>query len=81
VASTLPQDQERAVTRWPLAEMVATVLDALPPDTIRRSSVWRILHDIDLTPHQSAYWLKSHDEDFDAKARLICQLYAQAIAA
>jgi putative transposase len=81
VASTLPQDQERAVTRWTLDEMVATVLDARPTNTISRSSLWRILHDIDLQPPKSAYWLNSHDEDLDAKAHLICQLYAQAIEA
>jgi putative transposase len=68
VASTLPQDQERAVTRWTLDEIVTTVLDARHTDTISRSSIWRILHDIDLKPHQSEYWLNSHDEDFDAKA-------------
>jgi hypothetical protein len=81
VASTLPQDQERAVTRWTLDEMVATVLDARHTETISRSSIWRLLHDIDLKPHKSAYWLNSHDEDFDAKAHMICQLYAQAIEA
>jgi transposase len=80
VASTLPQDQDRSVTRWTLDEIVATLLDALHTEAVSRSSVWRILHDIDLKPHQSAYWLHSHDEDFDAKAHTICQLYAKALA-
>ena len=74
VASTLPQDQERAVTRWTREELVATVLDARHTDTLSRSRIWRILHDIDLKPHKSAYWLQSHDEDFDAKAHRMCQL-------
>ena len=69
VASTLPKDQDRPVTRWTLDEIVATVLDALHTQTLSRSSVWRILHAIDLKPHKSAYWLNSHDEHFDAKAR------------
>ena len=81
VASTLPHDQERTVTRWTLDEIVATLLDALHTDTISRSSIWRILHDIDLKPHKSEYWLNSHDADFDAKAHAICQLYAHAIEA
>ena len=51
------------------------------PQTLSRSSVWRILHAIDLKPHKSAYWLNSHDEHFDAKARAICQLYVQALTA
>ena len=81
VASTLPQDQERTVTRWTLDEMVATLLDALHTDAISRSSIWRILHDVDLKPHKSEYWLNSHDEDFDAKAHSICQLYVKALDA
>src|SRR5437870_6185878 len=79
VASTLPPDQERTVTRWTLDEIVATLLDALHTDSISRSSIWRILQDVDLKPHKSAYWLNSHDEDFDAKAHTICQLYAKAL--
>lgn len=81
VASTLPQDQDRTVTRWTLDEMVAAVLDALHTDAISRSSIWRILDDVDLKPHKSEYWLNSHDEDFDAKAHSICQLYAKAFDA
>ena len=81
VASTLPQAQDRPVTRWTLDEIVATLLDALHTETVSRSSVWRILQDVDLKPHKSEYWLNSHDEDFDAKAQTICQLYAKAIEA
>jgi transposase len=79
VASALPQDQDRTVTRWTLDEIVATLLDALHTDAISRSSIWRILQDVDLKPHKSAYWLKSHDEQFDAKAQTICQRYAKAL--
>ena len=81
VASTLPHDHNRPVTRWTLNEIVATFLEALETDSISRSSIWRILHDVDLKPHKSEYWLNSHDEDFDAKAQTICQLYAKALAA
>ncbi len=81
VASALPQEQDRAVTCWTLKEIVATVLDTLnTDDSLSRSSVWRILQDVDLKPHKSAYWLNSHDEDFDTKAHIICQLYANALA-
>jgi transposase len=81
VASELPQDQDRTVTRWTLDEIVATLLDALHTDTLSRSSIWRILQDVDLKPHKREYWLKSPDEDFDAKAPTLCQLYAKAIEA
>jgi transposase len=80
-ARQLPQDQERTVTRWTLDEIVATLLDALHTETISRSSIWRILHDVALKPHKSAYWLHSHAEDFDAQAHTLCQLDAKAIAA
>ena len=55
------------------------MLDALHTDSISRSRLWRILHDVDLKPHKSAYWLNSHDEDCDAKAPTICQRYAKAL--
>src|SRR6266567_223383 len=80
VASDLPQAQDRPVTRWTLAEIVATLLDALNTDAISRSSIWRILQEVDLKPHKSAYWLNSHDEQFASKAQVICQLYAKALA-
>src|SRR4029077_10389721 len=79
VASALPQDQDRTVTRWTLDEIVATLLDAVHTDTISRSSIWRILHDVARKPHKSAYWLNSHDEPCDAKAQTICQLDAKAL--
>jgi transposase len=79
VASELPQEQDRPVTRWTLDEIVATLLEALHTDAISRSSIWRILQDVDLKPHTSEYWLNSHDEHFDAKAQTICQLYAKAL--
>src|SRR5712691_6941296 len=79
VAGTLPQDQERTVTRWTLDELVATLRETLNTAPISRSSIWRILQDADLKPHKSEYWLNSHDEDFDAKAHDICQLYAKAL--
>lgn len=81
VASTLPHDQERPVTRWTLDEIATTLLKPLTTAPISRSSIWRILHDVDLKPHKSAYWLNSHDEDFEAKAHTICQLYVKALEA
>src|SRR5256712_10224049 len=81
VASTFPQDEGRTVTRWTLDEIVATLLGALDTDAISRSTIWRILHEVDLKPHKSAYWLNSHDETFASKADEICQLYGQALRA
>ena len=79
VASSLPQDQDRPVTRWSLDEIATALLETLGTNPISRSSIWRILQDVDLKPHKSEYWLNSHDEDFDAKAQTICQLYVSAL--
>src|ERR671914_2156902 len=79
VASTLPQDQNRTITRWTLNEIVTALLETLGKGAISGSSIWRILEDVDLKPHKSEYWLNSHDEDFDAKAQSICQLYVNAL--
>lgn len=79
MASSLPQDHDRCVTRWNLDEMVTALLKTLGTDAISRSSIWRILQEVDLRPHKSEYWLNSHDEDFDAKAQTICQLYVGAL--
>ena len=62
-------------------EIGTTWLATLNAGPLSRSSIWRILHDVDLKPHKSAYWLNSHDEDFDAKAQTICHLYATALEA
>lgn len=53
VASELPQDQNRTVTRWTLDEIVATLPDTFELDEISRASVCRILQEVDLKPHQS----------------------------
>lgn len=45
---------------------------------MRRSTIQRVLHDADLQPHRSVYWLNSHDPDFDAKAAAICELYVRS---
>jgi transposase len=81
MASTLPQDHDRLVTRWNLDEIVTTLLETLGTNAISRSSIWRILQEVDLKPHKSEYWLNSHDEDFEAKAQTICQLYVGALEA
>jgi len=81
VASPLPHDEGRTVTRWPFEEIVATLLGDMETEAISRSTMWRILQEIDLQPHQSAYGLKSHDETFASTADAMCQRYVQALRA
>jgi hypothetical protein len=81
VASALPQAQDRTGTRWTLDESVAPWLDALHTEAISRSSIWRILQDVDLKPPKRTYWLQSPDEQCDTKAHTICPLDATALEA
>ena len=80
VARTWPQDQDRTVPRWTLDALVATLRETLHTAPISRSRIWRLLHDVDLKPHKSAYGLNSHEEDCAATAHDSCQLYPQALA-
>jgi transposase len=59
--------------------MVAALQQQHGPRPLSRSSIWRLLEEADLKPHRSVYWLNSHDPDFEAKARDICQLYIKAL--
>ena len=59
--------------------MTATLRDHVRARAMSRSTLWRILDEADLKPHRSVYWLNSHDPDFEAKARDICQLYSNAL--
>jgi DDE superfamily endonuclease/Homeodomain-like domain len=78
VASQLPQDEGRTVTRWTLDEIVAALRGDRETEASSRSTIWRILQAVDLKPHKSEYWLNSHDETFASKAHDLCQLYVQA---
>jgi hypothetical protein len=57
------------------AQLAPWAWELLP---MSRSTIWRILAEADIKPHQSAYWLTSHDPDFHAKAQEICRLYLDA---
>jgi transposase len=78
IASEKTEDHHCAATRWSLDELAFELVNAAATQNMHRSTIWRILHQADLKPHQSVYWLNSHDPDFDAKAKEICGLYVQS---
>jgi len=78
IATSHPGDYGCHATRWSLDDIAATIIKQEHYRDMDRSTVWRVLNEADLKPHRSVYWLNSHDPDFDAKAREICQLYVQA---
>jgi hypothetical protein len=78
IATSKTEQHAQPATRWTLDDIAATIINEGCAEKISRTTIWRILDHADLKPHQSVYWLNSHDPDFDAKARAICQLYLQA---
>jgi hypothetical protein len=78
LATSQTEDHDRPVNGWTLDEIAATILHEAHAETISRSTVQRILAEVDLKPHKSVYWLNSHDPDFEAIAQEVCGLYVQA---
>src|SRR5262245_25995836 len=78
VASSKTEDHDQPATRWSLDDLAFTIVNEAHHRAMSRSTSQRILADADLKPHQSVYWLNSHDPDFDVRAKDICQLYLQA---
>jgi hypothetical protein len=77
-ASSRTDQHDRPRNGWTLDEIAATIINEAHADAISRATVWRILDAADLKPHRSVYWLNSHDPDFEAKAKEVCQLYVNA---
>jgi hypothetical protein len=75
VASSQTAEHDQPATRWSLDDLAAAIVNEAHHRELSRATIWRILDDADLKPHQSVYWLNSHDPDFDRKAKDICRLY------
>jgi transposase len=80
LASQRTAEHDCPATRWSLDDLARELVNRHAAEAMHRATIQRILHDADLKPHRSVYWLNSHDPDFDAKAATICQLYLHAPA-
>ena len=78
LASSKTEDHHQPDTSWSLDNIAFEILRDAHHRDMSRSTIGRILAEADLKPHRSVYWLNSHDPDFDAKAKTICQLYLDA---
>lgn len=78
LASSKTEEHNSLDTRWSLDELAFRLVNEVAQEAMSRATFWRILEGADLKPHQSVYWLNSHDPDFDAKARAIGQLYVNS---
>jgi hypothetical protein len=78
LACSKAEDNHSPDSRWSLDELAFRLVNEVAQGEMSRATIWRILEQADLKPHRSVYWLNSHDPDFDAKAKEICQLYVNA---
>jgi DDE superfamily endonuclease len=78
LASQRTAEHDCPATRWGLDDLARELVNRHAHEAMHRSTIRRILHDADLQPHRSVYWLNSHDPDFDTKAAAICQLYVRS---
>jgi len=80
LASTRTDDHDRPENGWTLDQIAATLVNDGHARAVHRSTVWRILDACQLKPHQSRYWLNSHDPDEGVIAKRVCSLYVEAPA-
>ena len=79
LASSKTEDHQTLDSSWSLDELAKSIVNEAAQRAMSRTTLWRILEEADLKPHKSVYWLNSHDLDFEAKAKDICQLYRNAL--
>jgi transposase len=78
LATSKTEDHPTPDSSWTLGELAFNIINEAHHKAMSRSTIGRILAAADLKPHQSVYWLNSHDPDFTSKAKNICQLYLNA---
>ena len=79
-----PSDSGLPTSHWTSSELANELLRRTVFDSVSASSVRRWLDRMDLKPHRHKYWLFSPDRstpEFDARVRLICDVYGEAIEA
>lgn len=78
IASEKTESHDCPATRWSLDDIARELVNRHAEEAMTRSTIWRVLHEIDLKPHRSVYWLNSHDPQFQKIAEHICRLYVRA---
>jgi len=78
LACSKTEEHKNPDSSWTLDQLAFNIINEARHRAMSRSTIGRILGAADLKPHQSVYWLNSHDPNFTAKAKDICQLYLAA---
>jgi DDE superfamily endonuclease len=78
IATSFTEEHNCPRNGWTLDDIAATIINEAHAETVSRATICRVLQAADLKPHKSVYWLNSHDPEFEARAKEICQLYVKA---
>lgn len=73
-----PSDFGRVISHWSLTELRDEILKQKMVSSISRSSVGRILQEVDIRPHKSRYWLTpkvDNEEEFLKRIQDVCEVY------
>ena len=84
LAREKPADSGLPISQWTSHELANELVRRTVFESVSASSVRRWLDRMDLKPHRHKYWLFSPDRstpEYDAKVRLICDVYSEAIQA
>jgi transposase len=74
IPQTPKAEEEPARTGWTIDSLTLAVAEAGIADACP-STIWRLLHDVDLKPWTHKNWLHSPDPLFKEKATELCELY------
>ncbi len=77
-----PRDFKRPISNWALTDLTSEIIAQGIVETIDRSTVGRILQDVDIRPHKIRYWLNAKVEnEKEHKCRIsdICYIYRELV--
>lgn len=81
IACTKPKDHDLAAELWSISALAKFVSERAEAAGFPRlanagkSTVWRILDDIDIKPHKIRYYLEKRDPEFDRKMQEVLMVY------
>lgn len=80
LACRKPAELGLPLVRWSVRTLAAQLVDDRVFKEVHYSSVCLILQNVDLQPHRTLYWKRSHDPEFEAKAVHILWYYERIAA-
>ncbi len=81
VACEEPKLSNRPIDYWTRRELQDEIVKRGIVPSISQSHIGNVLHQVDLQPHRSRYWLNTKEKDpevFRQQVELVCETYLQA---